>query len=198
MPPGTPFPPGIFDERIKELEDRVAAALATYQSAQAELEWWRQGRRLFVEGETHAGGRQQEPFGEEARPQQDSRGLSPGGKPTLRSAILRVMLERDGPVRNEDLIESLRERNWLPSGKNALHNVRAKVAELSRQGEVIRVDRGTYRLAHEEIAPPQGQSSLADSSSLPLDHSDSFTDRTMTAPAGEPQQGGDIANGDEP
>ncbi len=146
--PKSPFPKEHFDDRIRELEAEVAEARAAYEGVQEELAWWRQGRELFNKRAT--GGTEPEPDRSTAmdRPPTPSR-----ERPTLREAILQVIREQDGAVTNEELLESLRQHGWLPSGKTALHNVRARVARMSRDGELERVGRGTYRLPSVEPTP---------------------------------------------
>jgi hypothetical protein len=147
QPTRSPIPEEEFDRRIRELEERSAKLLDEHRAAEKELAWWREGKRLFLEGDpttifiSHA-----------ATPPEN------GSKPTLRSAIKLVMHEMPtSEWRNEVLIDGLEKRGWLPNGKNALQTVRDRVADMAGKGELVRVARGTYRLPPDEVRLSQNE-----------------------------------------
>jgi hypothetical protein len=97
---------------------------------EAELDWLKQGYRLFASGR---------------------RGLpqpaSEMDKPVLRKAILRVMGEGTKDIwKVPELIDTLTERGWMPNGTSAKQIVRSRVSSMATAGELERVSYGAYKI----------------------------------------------------
>jgi hypothetical protein len=126
-----------YDEQIVDLERRLAEARKAASALEAELEWWQRGRELY--GPTQESG------------SVVSRGLEAGDKrPTLALAIFLVM-DSGRPEQTAwtapQVMVALRERGWMPSGKNAEHTVRTKLGQLAKDGSLVRrVRHGVYTL----------------------------------------------------
>jgi hypothetical protein len=134
MTPKTEIPAEVAGRRVQELREEIERTRQELNQLTDELEWWMAGRKFFG-------------------PSQDT-GANSGvaeAKPTLREAIRRVMSERPTSTwPAERVIEELRGRSWLPSGKNAEHTVRSMLANMKNQNQLKRVGRGRYRLAPSE------------------------------------------------
>ena len=128
----------------EELEERIRVV-------EAELSWLKQGR-AFIGRPTNAPNAS--PTGKMTELFPDERHLPNGTRPTLRQSIIIAMRERPmDDWRNDEIIAALGAREWLPGGKNSYHSVRGKLAEMAREGHLVHVDRGTYRLPREDEQP---------------------------------------------
>jgi hypothetical protein len=128
------FSPELIDTRVNALRQEVQAKRKELSRLEAELEWWEVGRKFF--GSEADGG---------------DPGAAMAKKPTLRRAIVRVMLTKPkSSWLTETIIAELRGRDWLPTGKNAPHRTRSMLAQMARDDELKRTGRGRYRLADPE------------------------------------------------
>src|SRR4051794_30100720 len=102
--------PDEIARNIRTAEERRDRALAEYEAALEELEWWRQGQRVFGGAET-----------EDSRTLNRVTELFPAAslfesgelEPTLRQAIIAVMERGDGREWPLDaLVDILGERRW--------------------------------------------------------------------------------------
>jgi hypothetical protein len=123
-----------YDDQIADLNSKLSFARQKVEELEAELDWWQRGRDLYGKATTSA------PNGSANR----------GAKPTLATAIIAVM-EAVLPERAEwtapEVMEQLRERGWMPNGKNAEHTVRTKLGQLAQaDGPLTRVRHGVYIL----------------------------------------------------
>lgn len=138
---------------IRAAEERRDRALAEYEAALEELEWWRQGQRLFSGGDD-----------EEPRSRNPVTELFPAAslfesgdmKPTLRQAIVAVMERGDGrewPL--DSLVDALDQRGWLPDRADATltaKGVADMAAAMASEGHLKRVRRGVYTVSPEIAA----------------------------------------------
>jgi hypothetical protein len=155
------LPRTVFDDRISELQQRVASLEDQLNHAQEQLDWWLKGLELFAA----ANGAQDETLFEDAQVTVDPESRivemvpstavlqSPGMKPRLRQAVLRAMLDRPSANGREsrwpaaDLIAELDARGWLPNGKSAENMVRHMLRDLVKRGQLVKPGYGTYALA---------------------------------------------------
>jgi hypothetical protein len=152
-----------YDDQIARLTREIDALRQKLATLESELDWWQQGRDLYgsdvsANGEvpdgtaTVSAGAQTAAAGgktTELVPGSDVLG-SPGTKPTLAQAIVRVMA--DGPRKRwtaTQVMADLRANDWMPKGTSAEHQVRTKLAHLARgQNRTLRrVEHGVYALS---------------------------------------------------
>jgi hypothetical protein len=120
-----PLTQAALEERLQAVEEKMNAAHDAYKRLEREYGWLRQGLEIY-------GG------GEEATPRE---------KPTLRDAIITVMETNPADYwTTEAVIAALGERNWLPTGKNAEHTTRGRLAEMTQKDQLVRIGRGVYAL----------------------------------------------------
>jgi hypothetical protein len=135
-------------EQIHAAEERRDRALAEYQAAVEELEWWKQGQRLFASGDD----------AQDAEGPTNANELFPPGwvfadgtKPTLRQAIVAVMSEAPGRQwQLADLVGALDAQGWLPersSRARSSKGVADMAAAMATEGHLRRVSRGVYMLS---------------------------------------------------
>jgi hypothetical protein len=140
--------PDLILAKVSEAEDRKARALAEYQAAVAELEWWKQGQRLFG---VHTEDEGLDPSITELFPPADA--FSGGMQPTLRQAIVAVMRGQPGTHwRVSDLAGALMRAGWLPEREDAAKRVSDMAGIMAGDGQLYRVARGVYALAPELAA----------------------------------------------
>lgn len=144
----TGLDPGTITERIREAKARRDRALAEYQAAVEELEWWRQGQRLF--GEPEAEDQVDDDVAQLFPP---AWAFADGTEPTLRQAIVATMEKRPGrhwPV--HDLVAALHRNDWLPEREDSTKRVSDMAGIMVKDGQLERVSRGVYILAPEVAA----------------------------------------------
>jgi hypothetical protein len=136
-----PISAQVIADNITRLRKEVSTKEDELNSLQAELEWWETGQELFGE------------VPEEQTDQlllenpEENVSTKGGAKPPLRDRILAVLaLEPRKTWKTEALIAEMEERNWMPSGGNAEHQVRSMLSQMHRKGQARRMSRGMYRL----------------------------------------------------
>jgi hypothetical protein len=155
------LPPSYFDERIRTLDRRVKTLTAELHTVEEQLVWWRNGRKLFAteRDEDVALSDEQHAVDPNSRttdlpaPQPPHNG-SGQPKPTVRRAVLRIMLNRP-PINGEEVvwrasevITEVERCGWLPNGKNAANVVRRMLRELSTEGgPLLKPGYGLFQLA---------------------------------------------------
>jgi hypothetical protein len=140
--------PEDFKANIAQAKERVNAALAEYEAAQAELAWWRQGLRLL------------EPEAPESvevghNPQAALSELFPLGAPhaghtdpTLRQAVALVMHADSGrPWTVGEIAQELKQKGWLPARRDAQKRVSDIAGLMVQADQLVRHERGLYALA---------------------------------------------------
>jgi 1,2-phenylacetyl-CoA epoxidase catalytic subunit len=128
------IPEGEYRERIDDLKAKRDAAGKKLERLEAELAWWEDGLRIFFPA------REVDAF---SGP--DNASLLDGRKPPLREAILRVMNESQRRAwTSKDVVAVLQERGWMPTGKYAVHTVRQRLRDLANDGQITKLERGTY------------------------------------------------------
>jgi hypothetical protein len=149
----TTLPRGAFESRIAALEGRQAEQEAALKKTAAELSWWREGLALFAaepqsdETPVEAAIPKEVARTNGSRPTSGPDPSTTASNPTVRQAIVRVMIEDE---RKEwaagDIIAALRERDWMPGGEYAENTARTKLRALVKQGAVKKVRYGHYAL----------------------------------------------------
>jgi hypothetical protein len=154
-----------YDDQIVRLTGELDAVRQQLATLESELDWWQQGRELYGSADSGNGAGEQtteyEAKTTELVPGSDVL-LSPGTKPTLAQAIVRVMA--DGSRKRwtaSQIMDGLRTKGWMPKGTSAEHQVRTKLASLARgQNKTLRrVAHGVYALSKSEaaaIVPAEG------------------------------------------
>jgi hypothetical protein len=155
---GPALDPTVIAENLRRAEERKARALEEYRAANIELNWWRQGARLFGIGDDVEVG--------EAT---DSNEIFPNPilfldkvtRPTLRQAVVTVMrLEPEALAWSvSDLVLGLQRRGWLPERQDAAKAVSDIAGAMVSDGHLVRLSRGTYALAPELAATFELQAS---------------------------------------
>lgn len=139
-----------IEENYKRAKQRRVDALAEYEAANAELEWWRQGLQLFGSDYSNLS----DESGSMVTELFPDRSLFTGKmRPTLRQAIVLVM--RDNPARRwsvDELASALNEQGWLPERESAKKRVSDMAGDMVRLGQLARVNRGVYALSSELAA----------------------------------------------
>jgi hypothetical protein len=137
------FDPDSLAAGISAATARKAAAIAEYQAATAELDWLRQGARLFgLE------------VPREGSSESDELAVDPanGKRPTLRQAILTFLAEApDTPMTIPELAAALKARALLPERADAQKAVSDMAASMAGEDQLERVGRGVYKL-HPRLA----------------------------------------------
>lgn len=161
----TALPAAFYDERIGSLQRREAELASELGQVRKQLDWWREGRSLFVEGsadrpglpdggkeKVETGGNQQN-GSTEILPSTDFF-VSSGTKPSLRQAIMRVMLDEPAQANGTEtgwtvpaIVGALRARRWEPGGKNVDNMVRHMLGDMVKRGQLERPGYGAYALA---------------------------------------------------
>jgi hypothetical protein len=147
------LPPSYFDMRIQALERHVDALTHELKQAQAQLDWWRNGRALFAEADDDEAEADRASVSPEAEAIPETAQES-GKRPTVRAAILRIMLDKQ-PINGEEqdwranaVISEMTHRGWMPGGKNAANVVRRMLRDMSGEdGQLVKAGYGTFKLA---------------------------------------------------
>jgi hypothetical protein len=144
--PQPPFTPKDIEANLRDAEERKQRALAEYKAALAEIEWWKQGQRLFGGGSS-TDNEDATPLAEQFPP---AWAFDDEHQPTLRQAIVAVMREAPGrPFRVAELAQALEDRGWLPDRDSRL-SAKKRVSDLASlmiaDGQLERADRGVYTL----------------------------------------------------
>jgi len=152
------LPPSYFDARIRALESREASQSKDLAQTRAQLEWWRNGRALFVHDESGGSYVQQEADPDsrvtELVPPDDVLNAA-GTKPTVRQSIVAVMRSRppidaeEQPWRSQEVINEIERRGWMRTGKTAPNQVRRMMRKLAEDehGPLVKLDYGTFALS---------------------------------------------------
>lgn len=129
---------------LAKASGRKAAAMAEYEAATAELDWWTQGAHLFgLDVPTEARS--------EASELDDLFGKR-DGRPTLRQAILAFMKEAPRTaVTVPELAALLKARGWVPDREDPQKAVSDMAAAMAADDQLAREGRGVYRL-HPRLA----------------------------------------------
>jgi len=134
--------------RLRSAEQRKSQALAQYEAASAEVAWLREGLRLF---DPEANLEAQDPQEVVTEIFPEGFVFDQGIKPSLRQAIVVVM--REHPGRRwavPDLAQALEGRGWLP--EHGAKRVSDMAGDMVRLGQLVRHDRGVYKLSPELAA----------------------------------------------
>jgi hypothetical protein len=141
-----PLSPGAIEENITRLKKTVSVKEDELNGLQAELEWWEKGQELFgrVPGEAT------DPLPIADAESEDAEHSLNGSRPPLRNRILTILGQEPRKTwKAEQVIDEMRERDWMPSGDSAEHHVRSMLAQMHRKGQARRMGRGMYRLPPE-------------------------------------------------
>ncbi|MDE3069789.1 MAG: hypothetical protein KGJ43_03580, partial [Acidobacteriota bacterium] len=143
------FDPDTIAFSFRHASERKATALAEYEAASAELEWLRQGARLFgvalpADDEPDMAAIQ------ELFPPASA--FSNGTKPTLRQAIMAFVRESPAtPYTVQFITASLADLGWLPQRDDAQKRVSDLAGIMAGDEQLERVERGVYKL-HPKLA----------------------------------------------
>jgi hypothetical protein len=147
-----------FDQRIAQLEQETARMHAAYWRKKKELDWWREGRDVWVTDNDETEDDAEAAASTNGKVDQPEVAFEiVTRKPPLRQAVAAVM--REGMAdewRALEVIAALRKRGWMPEGKNAEHTVRGMVAEMAKKGQLKRVAYGVYALSDGEEGGAMG------------------------------------------
>jgi hypothetical protein len=145
-------PASFYDEQIKRLAVRLQEEMGAASKTEQELRWWQEGRRIFGDeggAEESADGRDQLGVASETNE------ITPaaivfetGAKPTIRQAIMRVLLDSSEPaLRASAITDQIEQLRWAPDGKFWKNSIRNKLGDLVKAGELVKVDVGVYALS---------------------------------------------------
>jgi hypothetical protein len=73
--------------------------------------------------------------------------------PGTSSAVLRILEESKEPLTDTEIIDVMKDREWLPKSKDPLNALRATLSRLSSQGLIERTGRQTYIFIQNSDAP---------------------------------------------
>jgi len=152
------FTPEQIADNLRAAEERKNKALAEYKSALVELDWWREGQRIFdpasVEERTVNAEEILELF-------PAASAFQNGNEPSLRQAIVALLRESPGARWTvSDIVSRLAGRGWLPrrtSTKEAAKRVSDMAGVMVADNQLERAGRGVYILAPELAAAFEAQ-----------------------------------------